>query len=243
MTGHGEESSATTAPGKNRTYVESAAFLERVLADASDAIIALDRSQEIVLFNNAAEQMFEFSAAEVLGRGLEILLPERFRSVHRRQVEAFSGESVTRRAMGERGELVGRRKSGAVFPVEVTISKMDAPGRVVFTAIVRDITERRLVEEQRRSESERFRALFQHATDAILVVNKQNMVRFATPSYATLLGYAADDALGHDGFALAHPEDLEGYRRLFAFVSAGPNRSTRYQLRLKHHDVSTVGLR
>jgi diguanylate cyclase (GGDEF)-like protein/PAS domain S-box-containing protein len=211
-------------------------LLERVLADASDAILVLDASQSILLFNTAAEEMFGFSASEVLGRCLGMLLPERVRSEHLRYFKDFAREPVTRRAMQERGELVGRRKSGAEFPAEVTISKVEVSGQVVFTSIVRDITERRRLEDQLKIESERFRALFQHARDAILVVDELNVARFVTPSYTALLGYGADDRLGRDGFTLVHPDDVEAYRRLFAYVAASPNRSARGRLRAKHRD-------
>ena len=222
--------------GDSAALVESPVFLQRVLADASDAILAIDVSQSILLFNTAAEEMFGFLAAEVLGCGIEMLMPDRVRSAHHGHIEAFSGEPVAHRAMSERGALVARRKNGVLFPVEVTISKLVVSGQVVFTAIVRDITERRQGEARRKSESDRFRSLFQHATDAILVVDGNNKVRFATPSYASLLGYEDDDPRGRDGFALAHPQDVEGYRRLFELVCASPSRTARYELRIKHRD-------
>lgn len=216
--------------------VISSLFLKRVLADASDAIIALDVSQNILLFNKAAEDIFGYPDDEVLGRRLEVLLPDSVRSQHAGHVRRFLADPVDRRAMGERGELVGRRKDGSEFPVEVTISKLKVSDKVVFTAIVRDVSERRRLEEERKRESEQFRAMFEHATDAILVVDAQNVARFATPSYSTLLGYEPDDDAGLNGFASIHPDDVGGFRRLLEFVSATPARSARYELRVKHRN-------
>ena len=218
------------------SLVVSPLFLERVLADASDAIVALDIEQRILLFNNAAEDIFGFTADEVLGRDLDVLLPDGVRRHHRAHVRGFLQGPVDRRTMGERGELVGRRKDGTEFPVEVTISKLTVEDQVVFTAIVRDISARRQLEERQRRDSQRLQAMFQHATDAVLVVDECHVVRFATPSFNALLGYDADRAGGQDGFAVVHPSDAEGYRRLFAFVTAAAGRSARYEFRAQHRE-------
>jgi PAS domain S-box-containing protein len=119
-----------------------------IISISSDAIVSVDADQRITLFNRGAEQVFGYSAEEVLGESLDLLIPERFRPGHRAQVEGFGESPVVSRRMGERGRISGRRKSGEVFPADASISKLDVGGRRIYTAVLRDVTERVRAEEE-----------------------------------------------------------------------------------------------
>jgi PAS domain S-box-containing protein len=121
-----------------------------IITIASDAIISVDEHFEITLFNRGAETMFGHTAAEVLGRPLDILLPERFRGVHAGHMRNFAASPVAARRMGERQEIAGRRKDGSEFPAEASISRLDLFGTNVFTVVLRDITDRKRVERAQR---------------------------------------------------------------------------------------------
>ena len=92
--------------------------LEGLLDTAVDAIIAIDQTQRIRLFNRGAEAIFGYRAEEVLGRPLEMLLPASSREAHRGHVRGFAASAVPGRYMGDRGEIRGRRKDGSEFPAE-----------------------------------------------------------------------------------------------------------------------------
>jgi PAS domain S-box-containing protein len=117
---------------------------------AEDAVISVDADQRITLFNRAAEKTFGYTAAEVLGQPLELLLPDRAAASHRQLVEGFDRSPITARRMGELREVFGRRKDGSEFPAEASISKLDLPSGKVFTAFLRDVTERRRSEAARK---------------------------------------------------------------------------------------------
>jgi PAS domain S-box-containing protein len=125
-----------------------------ILQSASDAIITIDESQRIILLNRQAEMIFGYQASEVIGKPLDLLIPNRFRSAHRGHVERFAAEPVDRRSMSERPELRALRKNGEEFAVEVTISKLRREDKWLFTAIVRDVTERKRMEEQVKQEKD-----------------------------------------------------------------------------------------
>lgn len=128
--------------------------LARILDFADDAIISVDSHQSILFFNHGAEKMFGYSAKAVKGKPLDILLPARLAEVHRAHVEEFNRSGVAARRMGgerEVLEILGRRKDGSEFPAEVSISRIEIQGEPVFTVIMRDATERALVDERLRT--------------------------------------------------------------------------------------------
>jgi PAS domain S-box-containing protein len=122
---------------------QSESRFEGILKIAEDAIISVDSCQRILLFNQGAEKVFGYAASEVIGQPLHLLLPQRFATAHRAHVEAFGQSLEVSRSMAERREVFGRRKDGREFAAEASISKLDLGGEVVFTVILRDITERK----------------------------------------------------------------------------------------------------
>lgn len=121
-----------------------------VLALIADAVVCADEEGRILFFNRAAEQAFGYRASEVIGQNVEMLLPPRHRGEHTVQVRSFaSGEGAASRLMGHQREVCGRRKNGEEFPAEATVSREVVKGRTVLTAVVRDITERKGLEQER----------------------------------------------------------------------------------------------
>ena len=129
----------------------SEAKFSGILAIAADAIITIDESHCIMHFNRGAEEIFGWDAVDVIGKPLNILLPDRFRGGHDRLIEEFGKGSDIARRMGHRRAVSALRRDGTEFPAEASISKLDLPdGRRIYTALLRDITERKLVEEAER---------------------------------------------------------------------------------------------
>ncbi|HEU0173485.1 MAG TPA: response regulator [Blastocatellia bacterium] len=126
----------------------SEAKLAGILASAMDAIITVDEDQRVVLFNAAAERMFRCPAAAALGESLDRFIPERFRAAHREHIRVFDETNVTQRTMGKARALYGLRSDGEEFPIEASISQIDADGHKLFTAIIRDITDKKRLESQ-----------------------------------------------------------------------------------------------
>jgi PAS domain S-box-containing protein len=129
----------------------SAAELAGLISIASDAILTVEEDQLIHMFNEGAERMFGWEREEVIGKPLDILIPERLRAIHRQHVPAFAAGSVAARRMGERASVYGLRKDGTEFPAEAAISKLETGGKRLLTVVMRDITARQRLEREREA--------------------------------------------------------------------------------------------
>ncbi len=122
-----------------------------------------------MVFNQAAEKSFGYSASEVIGQPVEMLIPQGDRSEHARQVHNFALEgSAANRLMGLRREVRGRRKNGDEFPSEAMVSRQTIDGRMILTVVVRDITERKELEKLRKAAA---RELEHRLKNVLSVVN------------------------------------------------------------------------
>jgi len=137
------------------------ARLSNIIQSAMDAIITVDEEQNIVLFNTAAERIFQCPAQQAVGEPLDRFIPERFRAVHRGHIERFSATGVTMRRMGDQTVLAGLRADGEEFPIEASISQVSVHGGRLFTVILRDITERQRAITQIEESHQQLRELYE----------------------------------------------------------------------------------
>lgn len=132
---------------------------QHTINSVMDAIVAVDESMHVVLFNPSAEKMFGYEAASVIGRPLDMLIPQRLRSVHQSHMLAFSKSRSVSRATALESDIVGLRSDGAEFPLESTISHSVIGGRMQMTAVLRDASERRRAEAELRLANAQLREL------------------------------------------------------------------------------------
>ncbi|MGZ5786939.1 MAG: PAS domain-containing sensor histidine kinase [Ramlibacter sp.] len=116
--------------------------LSGLLDSAMDAIITVDEGQRILMYNRAAEKIFGWAAMQVMGRSLDMLIPERFRHGHLSHVRRFGTTGVTSRRMGDGTVIYGLRANGEEFPMDASISQLETAEGKLFTVILRDVTER-----------------------------------------------------------------------------------------------------
>ena len=127
---------------------ESQAVMSSIIQSAMDAIIVMDADQVIILYNHAAEEMFGFTASDLVGQSLSRLIPERVRGLHHGYVEGFAQTEQTGYRMGLTRVTSGVRVTGEVFPIEASISTFVVGPKRFYTAIIRDITERKQTEDK-----------------------------------------------------------------------------------------------
>ncbi len=175
----------------------SEARLHGIIASAMDAIISVDEKQQVVLFNTAAETMFGYQAAEVMGQSLDRFIPQRFRQAHREHIRGFGHSGVTNRSMGRLGAIIGARANGEEFPVEASISQIEAAGARLYTVILRDITARKQMEEALLESEKRFRLLVEGVKEyAIFMLDPDGRIVSWNDGARRIKGYQAEDAIG-----------------------------------------------
>jgi len=130
---------------------QSGERLSGVIGSAMDAIISVDAEQRVTIFNAAAEKMFGCTAGEAIGKPLDRFIAARFRQAHHALIEELGQAGATNPARGQLRPLAGLRADGSEFPIEAAISQIEISGRKIYTVILRDITERKLAEEQIRT--------------------------------------------------------------------------------------------
>lgn len=152
------------------------ACLAAIVRTSMEAIISINEQQQIVLFNPMAEALFGIAALDAIGKTLDLLLPERFRSAHTQHVRRFGVTGVSDRQMGLQRTLYALRRDGSEFPIEASISQTnDGHGRKLFTVMLRDITERVRAETALRRSREELQAL----SDSILASREEEKRRVA----------------------------------------------------------------
>jgi PAS domain S-box-containing protein len=175
---------------------ESQARLAGIINSAMDAVITVDINQRILLFNIAAEKMFQVKAPDVIGKPLDILIPERFKALHKKHIDNFGKTGITMRSMGALSPISGLRANGEEFPIEASISQVETGGQKLFTVIIRDITEKKKAEEALISSEAHYRLLFKKNPMPMWVFDTETL-RFLAVNFAAIknYGYTRDEFL------------------------------------------------
>jgi len=181
----------------------------RLLEAAPDAIVIVDRSGRMLLVNSQTEKMFGYTREELINQTVEILIPENFRQKHPQHRNAYH-TAPHPRPMGIGLELLGRRKDGSTFPVEISLSPLEQEGGVLVTAAIRDVTERKRVEEALRQSQERFQTLVEEVKDyAIFMLDPKGRILSWNQGAQKIKGYAADEIIGQHFSCFYTSEDLD----------------------------------
>jgi PAS domain S-box-containing protein len=183
---------------------ESEAKFRSVMESAIDAIISGDAEGKIRSWNSAATALFGHTEDEVIGKPIDVIIPERFREAHQKGIERVSsgGES---RVIGKTVELAAIRKDASEFPVELSLATWFLDDKRYYTGIIRDISERKQAEQK-------FRSVTESAIDAIISADHTGCIISWNKAATNILGYSEEEAVGQQ-LELIIPERFHDLHR------------------------------
>src|SRR5208283_3686153 len=171
-------------------------LFEKLFEFSPDAVLVIEKNGSIVRANRQTEGMFGFDRQDLIGQPVEILIPERFRSIHPQHRSDYAEQSRTR-PMGAGLDLYARRRDQTEFPVDIMLSPLTLEGQSFTLAVVRDITERKQAEQERDRQASIVRgqaALLELAHDSIIVRDLENRITFWNRGAEEQYGWHREEA-------------------------------------------------
>jgi PAS domain S-box-containing protein len=174
---------------------EKGQYLENISNHMLDGLITISPLGAIQSFNPAAEKLFGYSASEVFGKNVNMLMPEPYKSEHDGYLQKYLNTGKSK-IIGIGREVVGLRKDGSTFPLDLGVSVMASGDNLTFIGTVRDISIQKRAEEILIQSEARFRAILDNALDAIITINEKGIIETFNPSAGRIFGYESHEVIG-----------------------------------------------
>ncbi|HQP97900.1 MAG TPA: PAS domain S-box protein [bacterium] len=194
--------------GNFRALLESQTRISAVLENAVDGIITIDEQGRIESFNPAAERIFGYTESEIVGQSVNELVPDRYRDRHREHMRNFLDTGMPN-ILGVVLEVVGQRKDGSRFPMDLAVSEVPLADRRLFTVIARDITERKRAEKALQESEERLQDFLDNAFSLIQSISPDGRFQYANAAWKRTLGYGDEDLSELSVFDVICPDERE----------------------------------
>lgn len=197
--------------------IQSEYLLRNLVEAAPDAILVVDPSGKILLINKQGEDLFGYSRSELVGKAVEILIPQKYLATHEQNRLEYMADPALR-PMGAGRNLVARRKDGREVAVDIMLSPIKDENGTSVIVTTRDATERRLTEQKLVASEAMFRALYDQAPDAIIAVDKNGRIVQLNRKVEEYFGYAPNELVSQavetiipDRFRKLHIAQRNGY--------------------------------
>ena len=192
----------------HQELVDNHAYIQAIINHTRDGIIQISDKGIIKLFNTATEQMFGYKSGEVVGKNINILMPEPFRSQHNGFLKRLIDVN-NQNYPGLEREVPALRKDGSIFPMYASIARMRFGNEYYYIGVLRDITEEKRAEEALRQSEERLEMALDAAREGIWDLDVVSGNIYFSPQWGELLEYNQEDIPMHieEWKALIHPTD------------------------------------
>ena len=181
----------------------------RLAESSNEGIVSIDATGRIIFWNRGAQNVFGYWEEEVTGKQAQMLMPERYRSDHERALNRVLETGETR-IVGTTIEVEGRRKDGTEFPLDLSLSAWSIDEDRYFTAILRDISDRKNAENELRRVSRQQELILNAAGEGIYGLDANSLTQFVNPAAAALLGYETIDLVGRPHHSVIHHSRGDG---------------------------------
>ena len=189
-----------------RALRESEARYRSVLESANDAIVTAESEGLISGWNHGAERIFGYRYTEIIGESLTHLMPQFYRDAHSEPLSKQKSRGLST-MIGKTSELEGVRKDGSIFHMELSLSAWEVGGGQYYTGIIRDITDRKQVEDALANSEKKFKWLFEYAPVAYHVLTPDGTITDVNVRWCETLGYSRDEVIGKSIFDFILPSE------------------------------------
>lgn len=218
---------------------EIAGRLSAIVNTAVDGILTIDERGKLESVNPATEKIFGYTAEELIGRNVSVLMPPTDRTQHDDYLADYlrTGKG---KIIGVGREVAGRRKDGTIVPLELTVSETFFNGRRIFTGILRDITAHKQAEDALRQSEARFRSTFENAAVGIAHIGIDGAWLRVNQRLCEIVGYRREEVLRRTIQEITHPDDLASDREQVQALLRGEIDSYQREKRYFHKDGHAV---
>ncbi len=193
----------------HRSEIRYQSIVDNVL----DGLITIDTLGTVQSFNPAAEHIFGYSANEVIGNNVKMLMPAPYQREHDGYLYNYLSTDVNK-IIGIGREVKGLRKDGSIFPLDLAVSELNLDDRRVFIGITRDISERKNVEDALQDNAARLTAIFDTVADAIITLDSKGNIESSNMAGAKLFDYDPDELVGKNFGILLSEAQRSKYLKL-----------------------------
>jgi PAS domain S-box-containing protein len=174
-----------------------ATLLRAVVDTAISGVILIDARGCVLMFNPACAKLFEYTAAEVIGQNVKMLMPAPYRTEHDRYLDNFH-QTGERKIIGIGREVFGQRKNGSTFPMDLAVGEAKQDGESIFVGIIHDLTERERVGKALREGAARLKAVVETAVDGVILIDAQGLILMFNPACEKLFKFKAEEIIGQN---------------------------------------------
>ncbi len=195
--------------------------LRAVLDAAVDAVVIIDDEGLIESFSRAAEELFGYSAAEVIGRNVSLLMPEPYRSAHDGYIDNYQ-RTGQRKVIGIGREVVAQRHDGSRFPISLSVGQIQSLPRPRYVGFIHDISARVAQTEALRQARDQAQSYLDLAGVMLLALDAEGRIALINRKGAEILGWPEEELVGRDWFSACVPEEMQQeVRRNFVDSQSG----------------------
>ncbi|HEX8387016.1 MAG TPA: PAS domain S-box protein [Rubricoccaceae bacterium] len=227
------ESDVTDRKRAEAALRDSEAQFRLFAETAGDVIVTVDAASRVLYVNPACESVFGYTADELVGRDLSVLVPDRFHEAHRAGRAVETGQ---RRLDGRAVEVPGRRRDGTEVPLSIAFGEYVRDGAHVSTSIMRDVSAQKAVEDALRASEARYRSVVETVRDAVVQADMEGRWAFLNPAWETMTGFPVAESLGRPSVEFVHPDERDRHEDTFAPLLAGRVPFVRFESRYVTRD-------
>ena len=231
--------SITLDLGRRRAIVlageiqESRTNLQGILENLVEGVATIDERGIIQSFNPAAEKIFGYRESEIIGRPVNLLMPEPYKREHDDYLRRYF-QTGQARIIGLGRELVGLRKNGTTFPLDLSVGEMVMGERHWFVGVIRDITERKRMEEELRKLSQ---AVEQSPT-SVIITNLEGDIEYVNPKFTQVTGFRPEEVIGENPRILKSGDTpSQMYENMWETITAGKEWRGEFHNRKKNSEL------